>query len=80
MDQQNVNLNYTVPVVTTDGHAVLVNDKGVPTVLFFQARQQHDDHLHADVVAAVRLANLEDLKNLSKAISDTVKKHQTREP
>jgi hypothetical protein len=31
-------------------------------------------------VAAVRLANLDDLKNLSKAISDTVKKHQNREP
>lgn len=80
MDQQNVNLNYTVPVVTTDGHAVLVSDQGVPTLLFFQARQQHEGHMHADVVAAVRLSNLVDLKNLAKAINDTVKKHQNREP
>ncbi|HEY5549827.1 MAG TPA: hypothetical protein VIK37_01320 [Candidatus Saccharimonadales bacterium] len=78
--QQNVNLNYTVPVVTTDGHVILVSDKGEPTVLFFQARQQHEDHLHADVVAAVRMNNLQDLKNLSKAINDTVKKYQSREP
>jgi lauroyl/myristoyl acyltransferase len=80
LNQQNVNLNYTTPVVVADGHAVLLNDQGVPTLLFFQARQQHDDHLHADVVAAVRLNNQEDLKNLAKAIDDTIKKHKNREP
>lgn len=80
MDQQNVNLRYSTPIVTTDGHVVMVNDQGVPTLLFFQSREQHDDHLHADVVAAVRLSNLDDLKNLSKAIIDTVKKQQSREP
>lgn len=80
MDQKNVNLNYLVPVVSTDGNAVLVSDQGVPTLLFFQARQQHNDHVHADVVAAVRLGNLEDLKGVAKAINDTVKKHQSREP
>ncbi|HSX18315.1 MAG TPA: hypothetical protein VLE51_03100 [Candidatus Saccharimonadales bacterium] len=78
--QQDINLNYTTPVVTTDGHVVMLNEQGVPTLLFFQGRQQHDAHLHADVVAAVRLNGIEDLKNLSKAIDDTVKKHQTREP
>ncbi|MEX0881701.1 MAG: hypothetical protein WDZ34_02415 [Candidatus Saccharimonadales bacterium] len=78
--QQNVNLRYSVPIVTTDGHVVMVSDQGVPTIIFFQGREQHDDHLHADVVAAVRLNNLEDLKNLSKAINDTVKKLQSREP
>lgn len=77
---QDVNLRYTSPIVTTDGNVVMVNDQGVPTVLFFQAREQHEGHLHADVVAAVRLANLEDLENLSKSINDTVKKHKTREP
>jgi hypothetical protein len=80
LNQQNVNLNYSTPVVVADGHAVLLNDQGVPTLLFFQARQQHDDHLHADVVAAERLNNQEDLKNLAKAIDDTIKKHKNREP
>lgn len=78
--QQDLRLNYTTPVVMTDGNAILVSDQGIPTVLFFQARQQHDGHLHADVVAGVRLNSIDELKNLSKAINDTVKKHQMREP
>ena len=77
---ENVNLNYAVPVVTTDGHIVMVSDQGVPTLLFFQGRNQHEGHLHADVVAAVRLNSIEDLQTLQKAITDTVKKHKDREP
>jgi hypothetical protein len=77
---QNVNLNYASPIVIADGHIVMLSDQSVPSLLFFQARQQHDDHLHADVVAAVRLNNIEDLKNLAKAIDDTIKKHKNREP
>jgi hypothetical protein len=30
-------------------------------------------------VAAVRLGNIEDIENLSKAITDTVKQHKNRE-
>jgi hypothetical protein len=78
--QQDINLNYTVPVVTSDGHIVMISDQGVPTLLFFQARQQHEGHMHGDVVAGVRLNSLEDLKGLAKAITDTVKQHQSREP
>jgi hypothetical protein len=78
--QGDINLNYTVPVVTTDGHIVMVSDQGVPTLLFFQARNQHEGHLHADVVAAVRLNNVEDIENLEKAIRETLKKYKTREP
>jgi hypothetical protein len=78
--QQDINLNYTTPIVTTDGHVVMINDHGVPTLLFFQGRQQHEGHVHGDVVAAVRLNNLEDLENLGKAITNTVKEHKRREP
>ena len=78
--QQDINLNYSVPIVTSDGHIVMISDQGVPTVLFFQARQQHEGHLHGDVVAGVRLNNIDDLKGLAKAINDTVKQHQNREP
>lgn len=78
--QQDINLNYSVPVVTSDGHIVMLSDQGVPTLLFFQARQQHEGHLHGDVVAGVRLNSLDDLKSLAKAINDTVKQHQSREP
>jgi len=79
-NQQDINLNYTSPIVTTDGHVVMINDQGVPTLLFFQGRQQHEGHVHGDVVAAVRLNNLDDLENLSKAISNTIKEHKKREP
>lgn len=80
MQQNDLNLRYAVPVVTSDGHVVAINDKGVPTLMFFQAREQHEGHLHGDVVAAVRLNSLEDLETLKKAITDTVKQHQKREP
>ena len=78
--EANVNLNYSVPIVTTDGHIVIVSDQGVPTLLFFQARNQNGNNLNADVVAAVRLNNLDDLKTLDKAIADTIKKHKDKEP
>jgi len=78
--QQNVNLRYATPVVISDGHIIMLNDQGVPTLLFFQIRDQHEGHVHADVVSAVRLNSIDDLKNLSKGIADTIKKHKDREP
>ena len=77
---QDVKLSYTAPIVVSDGHVVVISDEGVPSLLFFQGREQHDGHLHADVVAAVRLNKIDDLKALAKAINDTLKQHQTREP
>lgn len=73
-------MHYATPTVTGDGHVVMISDQGVPTLLFFQARDQHEGHLHADVVAGIRLNNVEDLKNLSKAIDETVKNFKSREP
>lgn len=79
-NKQDINLKYSTPIVVSDGHVVVINDQGVPSLLFFQGREQHEGHLHADVVAAVRLNTLDDLKSLAKAINDTVKQHQSREP
>jgi hypothetical protein len=78
--QEDINLRYASPVVTSDGNVVMINDNGVPTLLFFQAREQHEGHLHGDVVAAVRLNNLDDLENLSKSIKETIKNYKDREP
>jgi hypothetical protein len=78
--QQDINLRYTVPLVVSDGHVIAINDNGVPSVMFFQGREQHEGHIHGDVVAAVRLNNIDDLKALSKAIDDTIKQHKSREP
>jgi hypothetical protein len=58
----------------------MISDQGIPTLLFFQAREQHEGHVHGDVIAAVRLNNLEDLENLNKAIKDTLKNYKDREP
>jgi hypothetical protein len=76
----DVNLRYTVPTVVSDGNVVMISDQGIPTLLFFQAREQHEGHVHGDVIAAVRLNNLEDLENLNKAIKDTLKNYKDREP
>jgi len=79
-EQQNINLNYTSPIVAVDGHVVMISDQAVPTLVFFQGRQAHEGHVHGDVVAAVRLNSLDELKNLSKAIDTTIKDFKTREP
>jgi hypothetical protein len=77
----NLELNYLAPTVATDGHVVFISsDNNVPTITFFQVRKQNSTKLSADAVASVRLANLEDLKNLQKAIEETISKHKTREP
>lgn len=76
----DLRLNYAAPTVTSDGHVVMISDQGIPTLLFFQARDQHEGHLHADVVAGIRFNSVEDLKNLSKAIDETTKNFKNREP
>lgn len=79
MQPANLNLNYMVPTVVTDGNAVLINESGVSTLVFFEARKQTEDGLQADVVASVRVGDIKDLKALQNAIADTIKQHQTRE-
>jgi hypothetical protein len=77
--QQEINLKHLVPTVASDGNVIFIAENGVPTLMFFQAREQHEGHVHGDVVASVRLANIEDLEGLGKAIANTVKNHKTRE-
>lgn len=76
----NLHLNYKEPIVASDGHTIFIADQGPVTLVFFQARGQAQDHLDADVVAAVRLHNINELKELKKNIEDTIKKHKDREP
>lgn len=78
--KNDINLRYASPIVTSDGNVVMISDQGIPTLLFFQAREQHEGHMHGDVVAAIRLNNLQDLENLSKSIKDTIKNYRDREP
>lgn len=78
-EQNNLNLNYKVPIVAVDGQTVLISTAGPASLIFFQARGQAGPTLEADVVAAVRLHNLDELKNLQKLITDTITQHETRE-
>lgn len=81
MDQQsNLELNHLVPTVASDGHGVFIsNDGDIPTLTFFQIRGQVGDHVHADVVAAVRMSGIDDLKKLQDTIEETIRNHTSRE-
>ena len=80
MQQGNLQLNHIVPTVVSDGHMIFINTEGdVPTLNFFQVRTQDGDHVHADVVASVRLTNLKDLTQLRDTIDQTITDHKNRE-
>ncbi len=73
-------LTYTHPVVATDGNIVSINEHGVPTLLFLQFRGQSGTSVEADVVAGIRLHSIAELKDLQRAISETIEKHEKKEP
>lgn len=78
--QNNLQLNYLVPTVASDGNGVFIsNDGNIPTLTFFQVRRQEGDKVFADVVAAVRMSDLQDLKNLQASIEETIRNHTNRE-
>lgn len=74
------NLNFSVPIVASDGNVVVVTNEGLVNLLFFQMRGQNGNELKADVVAAVRLHTLQELKNFRDAITETLQKHENKEP
>lgn len=79
-NQGNLELNYIVPTVASDGNGVFIsNDGDIPTLTFFQVRRQVGDKVHADVVASVRMSALEDLTALQASIEETVRNHANRE-
>lgn len=79
MDTKDLNLNYTVPVVASDGNSLFIAEQGPATLVFFQVRKQQGATVEADVVSAVRFHNLEELKQLQKSIEETIKRHESRE-
>ena len=80
MQNNNLKLNYKKPIVAIDGQSIFITDQGPVNLVFFQIREQGPAGVEADVVAAVRLHTLEELKGLQKLIEDSIKKHETREP
>lgn len=73
-------LKFKTPIVASDGNFVMINNDGIVNLLFFQMRGSSNNRPGADVVAGVRLHNLQELKNLVKTIQETIDKHENREP
>lgn len=76
----NLNLKFKTPIVASDGNTLSINENGPVNILFFQVREQLPNGINADVVAAVRLHSLQELKTLQKLIAETIKKYENREP
>jgi len=80
MQNNNLNLSYKDPIVAVDGQSIFITDQGPVNIVFFQLREQGPNGVNADVVSAVRLHTLDELKGLKNLIDETIKKHETREP
>ncbi len=79
MQTNDLKLNYKTPVVASDGNSVFIAEQGPATLVFFQVREQDGQTVKADVVAAIRFHNLDELKQLQKSIDETIKRHESRE-
>jgi hypothetical protein len=77
--QSNLELNHLVPTVVSDGNGIFISNSGVPVLNFFQTRRQVDQTLFADVVASIRMNNIEELKQLQRSIEETIITHEKRE-
>jgi hypothetical protein len=80
MQPSNLKLKYKNLVVATDGNALFIDQRGPATLVFFQIREQTPQDVSADVCAAVRFHNLEELKEFHNNLGETIKKHEHREP
>lgn len=80
MKQKQLQLNFLVPTVHADGTNVsILIDGDIPKLDFFQVRSEDDAHVHADVVASIRMVSLDHLKALQESIAQTIKNHADRE-
>ncbi len=77
---KNLNYRYIVPIVAPNMFTVNVKQDGTADILFANAVSEDAKSVNADVIAAVRFANLDALKNLQTSIKNTIKEHESREP
>jgi len=79
IQMQYSDLNFTTPIVASDGNMVMINDNGPVNLLFFQMRAKDTGAPSADVVAAVRLHSLAELKDLHSTVGELIKQHEDKE-
>ncbi len=77
---KEIKYRYISPIVAPNMFTVNIKRDGSSDVLFANAVEEDAVNVKADVIAAVRLANLDALKNLKKVIESTIKEHEEREP
>ena len=77
----NTEFNYMVPISLSDGNMIFLNPKsGAVNLIFYQNRQMTGGHIDKlDVVAAVYMASVNDLKEYRKAIDGIIKEYEQKE-
>ncbi len=77
---KEIKYRYISTIVAPNMFTVNIKKDGTSDLLFANAVEEDARQVKADVIAAVRFANLEALKNLKKLIETTIKEHEEREP
>ena len=77
---KDVNYHYIAPIVAPNMMTVNIKVDGSADILFANAVSENDDAVFADVIAAVRFASTDGLKNLKTSIENALKEHESREP
>lgn len=72
-----IKLNHKVPIVAFDEVTVTAKNEGMIDIIFSQTTNEITKE--ADIVAAIRCANTEQLKGVLETINDTLKKEAERE-
>jgi hypothetical protein len=77
---ENTDFDYKVPVTPSDGNLVGISQQGIVNLTFYQTRKQTDDHIDkADVIGAILMSNVDDLKNFRDALTDVIDQFEKRE-
>lgn len=79
INMQYSDLHFKTPIMASDGNMVMINENGFANLFFFQMRVKTDGSPAAEVVAAVRFHNLQELKDLNRSLSETIKQHEDKE-
>ena len=79
VQMQYSDLKFSTPIMATDGNMIMVTDNNLVNILFFQMRMKDNGQPSAEVVSAVRLHNLNELKDFHRSIGDVIKQHESKE-
>jgi hypothetical protein len=74
----NLELNFTVPTVSQDGQATVLNNSidGIAVINFFQFRPPKNDLPQADVVASVSFPNMVSFKKFVNDMQANLTQHE----